>query len=160
MKLGRIGLVGKFEKAVLKHFRDTARIYGAGIVIPKHHVAAMHLAGQYRRDKFVLDTMPVEREHQVPKGFGSMIKNLGVFEKAVLVRCIAHQRQQLKEYNEQTTLLGATEDQGDVTLSKSMHHNGLTIAMDDVIVLQTNVLAVAERCGKNGNNKFFLMCTV
>jgi hypothetical protein len=155
MKLGRIGLVRKFENAVLKHFKDSVRIYGAGIVIPKHHVAAMHLAGQYRRDKFVLDTMPVEREHQVPKGFGSVIKNLDAFEKAVLVRCMAHQRQHLKEYNEQTRLLGATEDEADVTLSKSMYYNGLTVAMDDMILLQTNVLAVVERCGKDGDNDFF-----
>jgi hypothetical protein len=156
MKLGHMGLVRTFEKAVLKHFKGTVRIYGADIVIPKHHAAAIHLADQYKRDQFVLDTMPVEREHQIPKGFGSVIKNLDAFEKAVLVRCMAHQRQHLKEYNEHTRLLGDTEDKADVTLSKSMYVNtGLTVAMHDVVLIQTNVLAVVERCGKTANNDFF-----
>jgi hypothetical protein len=161
MKQGRMGLVQTFKKAVLKHFKETVRVYGAGILIPKHHAAAMHLAEQYERDRFVLDTMPVEREHQVPKGFGCIIKNLEAFEKSVLVRSIAHQRKHLAEYDERTRLLGATHDVPHFTLSKSMYVNkGLTLAMNDVVLLQTNVLAVVECCGKNANDDFFLMCTV
>jgi hypothetical protein len=155
MKLGRMGIVQTFKKAVLKHFKETVRVYGAGILIPKHHAAAMHLAEQYEADGFVLDTLPVERLHQVPKGFGCIAKNLEVFEKSVLVRCIAHQRRHLEQFDERARLLGNTHDVPHFTLSKSMYMmQGLTIAMNDVVLLQTNVLAVVECCGKNASDYF------
>ena len=32
--------------------------------------------------------------------------------------------------------------------------------MSDVVLLQTNVLAVVECCGKAADDEFFLMCTI
>ena len=95
-----------FRKAVQKHFEGIVKRYGPGIVIPKNHLAAAHLPDQYEGDDVVLDTMPVERLHQVPKGFGSSIKNGDGFEKSVLVRCIAHQNELLRQAYERTLLLG------------------------------------------------------
>ena len=74
MKQGNMRLIPVFRKAVQKHFEGIVKRYGAGIVIPKNHLAAAHLPDQYEADKIVVDTMPVERLHQVPKGFGSSIK--------------------------------------------------------------------------------------
>ena len=120
----------------------------------------MHLGKQFDEDRIVLDTMPVERLHQVPKGFGSVIKNLDAFEKSVLVRCIAHQRIHLQQFDERTRLLGQTNDTTEFTLSKGIYVQGLTITMDDVVLLQANVLAVVECCGKTTDDHFFLVCTV
>ena len=163
MKQGHMQLVGLFRQAVVKHFQGTVRIYGPDVVIPKHHSGAMHLADQFEKDGTVLDTLPVERLHQVPKGFGSIIKNLSTFEKSVLVRCIAHQRIHLEQFDERTRLLGQTNAaDNDYTLSKGMYVQGLTIKMDDVVLLpfDTNDIAVVEGCGKHYNGGFFLVCTI
>jgi hypothetical protein len=160
MKQGSMDRVELFKRVVLNHFEGTLLIYGDHILIPKHHAAAMHLGKQFDDDGMVLDTLPVERLHQVPKGFGSVIKNLAIFEKSVLVRCIAHQRVHLQQFDERTRLLGKTHDEDGLTLSKAMYLQGLTITMDDVVLLQTNVLAVVEVCGKTTNGDFFLTCTV
>ena len=147
----------------MEHFKGTVRIYGPEVIIPKHHAAAMHLADQYSDDGMVMDTMPVERMHQVPKGFGSVIKNLDVFEKSTLVRCIAHQRNHLEKFDSRTRLLGKTYDAADLTMSKSMYVDGLTITKDDFVMLQTTVIAVVEYCGKAHNTpnaEFFLVGTI
>ena len=159
MKHGNMGLVGAFKRALLEYFEDIQRIYGSHIVIPKHHVGAMHLAKQFSDDGMVLDTLPVERLHQVPKGFGGVMKKLKGFDKFVLVRLIAHQRLHIQQFDERTRLLGASTGDDDLTLSRSMYVQGLTITVNDVVLLQTNVLAVVECCGKE-DDAFFLLCTV
>ena len=170
MKRGHMHLVGKFRKQVLEHFQVTLRVYGSGIILPKHHAAAMHLADQYEDDEMVLDTMPVERLHQVPKGFGTVIKNLDAFEKSVLARLIAHQRHHSKDFDDQTRLLGNKDVGAEFSLSKSMYAQGLTITMGDVVLLQSKPLdvgaeagakeiAVVAFCGQAGD-VFFLVCSV
>ena len=159
MKQGRMALVGLFTKAALIHFKDTVRIYGSDIVIPKHHAAAMHLAKQFWDDYIVLDTLPVERLHQVPKGFRGVVKNLDQFDKAVLVRLLAHQRNHLERFEERTHLQGPINEGDDFNLSKSMYVQGLTITMEDVVMLPDNGLAVVECCG-NADDEFFIIGTV
>ena len=46
MKLGNMDLLRVFRKTVVQHFKGIVQRYGPGIVIPKNHVAAAHLADQ------------------------------------------------------------------------------------------------------------------
>ena len=102
----------------------------------------------------------MERLHHVPKGLGSVIKNLDTFEKSVLVRCIAHQRIHLEQFDERTRLLGKRYDVDGFTLSNAVYVRGLTVTTSDVVLLQTNVLAVVEACGMDTHEELFLMCTI
>ena len=158
MKQGNMGLTELLDKSVQQHFKNTVRIHGSDILISKHHSAAVHLARQFAEDGIVLDTVPVERMHQVPKGFGSVIKNLDIFEKSVLVRCIAHQRIHLEQFDDRTRLIGPIHDEDDYKSSKTMYVEGLTIAANDVILVQAVDLVVVEWCGQaTANDAFFLV---
>ena len=48
-----------------------------------------------------------------------------------------------------------TDDAADLTMSKSMYVDGLTITKNDFVMLQTTVIAVVEYCGKAPNADFF-----
>ena len=160
MKHGNMDVVRVFRNTVAQHFKGIVQRYGPGIVIPKNHVAAAHLADQFEAEDYVFDILPVERLHQIPKGFGSTIKNLEIFEKSVLVRCLAHQRELLRNADERTRLLGAIHVEFSVRFSNAIYVNGLTITKDDVVLLDSRVLVVVHSAGLKPNNRFFLLCFV
>ena len=72
---------------------------------PKWH-HKRHLARQFARDGLVLDTFPIERDHKVPLAFAELQDNTTSFEKAVLVRTLAENKECLKTFSELSGLRG------------------------------------------------------
>jgi len=78
----------ELERAVGAHAKLFLDVYGAEHVKPKAHYA-QHLAGQLRRDGFIIDCFTGERKHQVIKAMSREIKNTSAFEKSVLFPTLA-----------------------------------------------------------------------
>ena len=127
--------VHEMQRLVERHLHQHALVYGKEHWTPKWH-ATLHLTAQIIRDgDIVLDTLANERDHQVPKSYGDIIKNLEHFEEYVLKRSLAHQINELKTYEERPSLVGAatwSEDLGASTAA-GMSIDAVHIAIGDFV---------------------------
>ena len=105
-----------------------------------------------------MDTLANERDHQVPKSYGDIIKNLNHFEEYVLKRSLAHQINELKTYEERPSLVGAatwSEDLGASTAA-GMSIDGVHIAIGDFVRTPAGDIIEVKLCGLVDTNLFLL----
>ena len=150
--------VHELQRRVVRHLHQHALVYGKEHWTPKWH-ATLHLTAQIIRDGgIVLDTLANERDHQVPKSYGDIIKNLDHFEEYVLKRSLAHQINELKTYEERLSLVGAatwSEDLGASTAA-GMSIDGVHIAIGDFVRTPAGDIVEVKLCGLVGTNLFLL----
>ena len=107
----------------------------------------------------VLDTFCNERDHQIPKGFADCYRgNLHQFEKYVLCRTLAHQRESLKNFNERPCLVGECHWQEalSVYIANGIYCQGLHVAVGDFVVTKTKVVLEVRVCGLSDGKLFLL----
>ena len=150
--------VRKLQRLVERHLQQHRSVYGSDHWTPKWH-ATLHLMAQITRDKgIVLDTMANERDHQVPKSYGDIMKNLGHFEEYVLKRSLAHQINALERFDERPSLVGAavwSEDLGASTAT-NMSIEGVHIAAGDFVRTQAGDIVEVKLCGLANDNLFLM----
>ena len=140
IKRGRVSPVEKaarlLKEAVVEHFTAYQAAYGAEAVKPKHH-KAMHLWRQLLRDLFLMDTMPLERDHKVPKHIGTVMENKHVWEKSVIIRDLAAQFNAQRNLDVSSGLRGWkewTDMFGGAWVGGALYHCGMHIHVGDFIL--------------------------
>ena len=141
IKRGRVSPVRKaarlLREAVIEHFTAYQAAYGSDAVKPKHH-KAMHLWLQLLRDLFLMDSLPHERGHKVPKRVGTVMENKCVWEKSVIIRDLAAQFNAQRNLVVSSGLRGSqewTDMFGGAWVGGEMCHCGLHIHTGDFILL-------------------------
>ena len=159
MKYGRAADTNHLRHLIEAHFRHHVLVYGDGLIGPKWHMA-LHLPRQIAAMKgLVLDTFCNERDHQIPKGFADCYRgNLHQFEKYVLCRTLAHQRESLKNFNERPCLVGECHWQEALgaCIANGIYCQGLHVAVGDFVVTKTKVVLEVRVCGLSDGKLFLL----
>ena len=141
------------------HFRQHLLVYGDGLIGVKWH-RALHLSQHIAdMDGLVLDTFCNERDHQVPMGFADCYRgNLDLFEKYVLCRTLAYQRDALRNFNERPGLVGRChwQDEFGAYIANMMYCKGLHVAVGDFVVTNRKEIVQVRVCGVSGDNLFLL----
>ena len=149
--------VHKLQRLVERHLRQHLRVYGNQHWTPKWH-ATLHLTEQIIRDGgIVLDTLANERDHQVPKSYGDIMKHLDYFEEYVLKRSLAHQINELNKVDERPSLVGTAiwcEDLG-ASAALNMSIEGVHIGVGDYVRTQAGDIIVVIMCGLAHSSLFF-----
>jgi hypothetical protein len=155
-KQGRVPDYGVIDVAIREGFVDYVDLYGNDDVIPKHHLQT-HLTRQFIRDGMILDTLPCERQHQIPKSFGSVVRNTSSYERSVLCRSLLNQLTAIKEFDERDGLRGQSVwvDAVEGHVSKELLCNGQHIHVNDVLLLDGTPMMV-KACGIRDRHMFLL----
>ena len=150
--------VPKLQRLVERHLQQHWLVYGNDHWTPKWH-ATLHLQEQITRDKgIVLDTMANERDHQVAKSYGDIMKNLGFFDEHVLKRSLAYQINELEHFEERPSLVETAiwnEDLGATTASK-MSIEGVHIAVGDFVRTPAGEVLEVKLCGLADDDLFLI----
>ena len=159
LKYGRAADTNHLLNLIEAHFRQHVHVYGDDLIGPKWH-RALHLPKHIADMKgLVLDTFCNERDHQIPKGFGECYKgHLNQFEKYVLCRTLAYQRDALRNFNERPGLVGECRWQEDIGayIANRMRCKGLHVAVGDFVVTKMKEVVEVRACGLSGSNLFLL----
>ena len=159
LKYGRAADANHLGNLIETHFRQHLLVYGDGLIGVKWH-RALHLSQQIAdMDGLVLDTFCNERDHQVPKGFADCYRgNLDQFEKYVLCRTLAYQRDALRNFNERPGLVGRChwQDEFGAYIANMMYCKGLHVAVGDFVVTNRKEIVQVRVCGVSGDNLFLL----
>ena len=159
LKYGRAADANHLGNLIEAHFRQHLLVYGDGLIGPKWH-RALHLSQQIAdMDGLVLDTFCNERDHQVPMGFADCYRgNLDQFEKYVLCRTLAYQRDALRNFNERPGLVGRChwQDEFGAYIANMMYCKGLHVAVGDFVVTNRKEIVQVRVCGVSGDNLFLL----
>ena len=145
------------DKSIRCHLQSRNRLYGDDQMTSKCHTALAHLVSQIEDDGGkVIDTLPLERGHQVPKGYGTTIKRDDQWEKAVLVRVIAWQSRALQAFDETPGLECAKwSDEFGGHVGNALHYEGVSIGIRDFVTIDGDVMQVAL-CGCYEDTLFIL----
>ena len=140
IKRGRVSPVRKaarlLREAVIEHFTAYQAAYGSDAVKSKHH-KAMHLWLQLLRDLFLMDSLPLERDHKVPKRVGTVMANKVIWEKSVIIRDLAAQFNAQRNLVVSSGLRGKqewTDMFGGAWVGGEMYHCGMHIHIGDFIL--------------------------
>ena len=131
-------------------------MYGNQHWTPKWH-ATLHLSAQIIRDGgIVLDTIANERDHQVAKSDGDVVKHLHYFEEYVLKRSLAHQINELNKFDERPSLVGTAVWSQELGASAAMKMSieGVHVAVGDYVRTQAGDIIEVKMCGLAHNNLF------
>lgn len=145
----------RFEDALKRHFDLHMLAYGADRIVPKHHYN-LHVAGQVRQDKAVLDMFVIERHHRQVKRIAEHVKKTTRYEESVLKSLVTWQRNALY-WSGETVLLaglrGAVRDYGDSgwRVASAAFAAGRYVSISDVVVFGDDageVIACVEEHGE------------
>ena len=158
LKHGRAGDAGRLHALIEAHLHQHKLVYGSAHWKPKWH-STLHLAGQYKRDRVLFDTIQNERNHQTPKSFGDIVKDLNIFEEYVLARSVAHQITELRKFQLSPCLEGETtwNSRLGAFTAASMSCQGLHIAVGDYVLSREGSIVEVQLCGCKEDGNLFLL---
>ena len=150
IKKGRVkgsveDISAKLRTAILEHLRASQKAFGVDGWRPKHH-KAMHLWRQFLRLGCLFDSLPLEREHQVPKAFGTQHRNKTSWEESVLVRSLANQFNQLADLDITPGLRGKKEhwDHLGALVGSHLYYFGTRVSVGDILIMNDCAVVVDE----------------
>ena len=135
-------VVVKLREVIMSHFAAYVRAHGAGGIKWKRH-AAFHIPDQVARDGRLIDSFPMERKHQLPKGCAAPILNTAAFERTVLLKTVQAQLHGLRSRPTafDDGLVGKHTSLSGVDVALALHWQGTTVHQGDIVFVDESEVA-------------------